>query len=204
MFEFIDLLLAATSKLGYAGIVLLMAVESSFIPFPSEIIIPPAAYLAQQGQMNIYLVIISGIFGSLIGASVNYYLALTLGRKIIYSLSRRPIARFFLINEEKVAKSEKYFLEYGRSSTFFGRLVPAVRQLISIPAGFTKMNFPVFLFYTGLGAGLWTIILALLGYWFGANQEILHEHYRQATVAAVLVVIFVGGIMVWRRRGKNL
>jgi membrane protein DedA with SNARE-associated domain len=201
--EFINALLYISSKLGYAGIVFLMAVESSFVPFPSEVVIPPAAYLAQQGEMNIFLVIAAGIFGSLIGAAINYFLALTLGRKIIHSLARRPIARLFLINEEKVIKSEKYFLQYGRSSTFFGRLIPVIRQLISIPAGFSKMNFLVFMFYTGLGSGIWIIILAILGYWFGANQEVLHQYYSQIKVAAIILVLAAAAYIVWKKWGKK-
>ncbi|MBU1255318.1 DedA family protein, partial [Patescibacteria group bacterium] len=156
-----SLVLNIILKIGYIGITLLMTVESSFIPFPSEIVIPPAAYLAQQGQMNIFLVIIAGIAGSLFGALINYYLAYTLGRKAIYSL----------INKKKIVKAENYFLEYGNASTLLGRFVPAVRQLISIPAGFFRMSLKSFILYTSIGSGIWVIILAILGYAFGANQE---------------------------------
>ncbi len=125
-------------EIGYLGITLLITIESSFIPFPSEIVIPPAAYLAQQGEMNIFLVILAGIIGSLLGALINYFLAYTLGRKVVYSLVNLKIFRFLLINKEKVVKAEEYFLKYGNFSTFMGRFIPAVRQLISIPAGFLR------------------------------------------------------------------
>lgn len=200
MFSFIDsfisALLALSGKIGYSGIVLLMAVESSFIPFPSEVIIPPAAFLAAQGKINIYLVIASGITGSLIGTLVNYFLALTLGRSVIYSLARSRAARALLINEKKIKKAEDYFLRYGNWATFFGRLIPAVRQLISLPAGFARMNLGNFLFYTFLGSGLWIVILAVLGYIFGANKELLHHYYQQ--ISLILIGVAVGGgIIYW-------
>ena len=141
-------------EIGYLGITLLITIESSFIPFPSEIVIPPAAYLAQQGEMNIFLVILAGIIGSLLGALINYFLAYTLGRKVVYSLVNLKIFRFLLINKEKVVKAEEYFLKYGNFSTFMGRFIPAVRQLISIPAGFSKMNLKNFILYTSLGSGI--------------------------------------------------
>ena len=124
MSEFINLLLAMSAKFGYFGIISLMAVESSFIPFPSEVVIPPAAYLASKGEFSIYLVIFSGILGSVIGAVINYFLALTLGRKVIFLLADTKIAKLLLINSKKIEKSEKIFLKYGGFSTFFGRLVP--------------------------------------------------------------------------------
>lgn len=196
MLDLVNLLLLVSAKMGYLGIIFLMAVESSFIPFPSEVVVPPAAYLASQGEMNIFLVVLSGILGSLIGATINYILALSLGRKIVYSLAGHRFAKLILIDEVKVAKAEEYFLKYGNISTFIGRLVPAVRQLISIPAGFSRMNFKNFIFYTFLGSSAWTIILAVLGYVFGANQEILSVYYKEIKtafifLAIVLVVFFV-------------
>ncbi len=166
-------------KIGYFGVMGLMAIESSFIPFPSEIIVPPAAYLASQGQFNIYLVIIAGIVGSLIGALINYYLALTLGRKVIYSF----------INNAKLDKAEKYFLKYGNVSTLIGRLIPWVRQLISIPAGFSKMNLASFTLYTSLGSGIWVIILAVLGYSFGSNQEMFEKYYSEISLFFVVLAL---------------
>ncbi len=190
-------------KIGYWGVAALMTIESSFIPFPSEIIVPPAAYLAQQGQFNIYLVIIAGIAGSLLGALINYYLAYTLGRKIIYALASKKFSKFLLINPEKMVQAEKYFLKYGNISTFIGRLVPWARQLISIPAGFSKMNLKKFLFYTSLGSGIWVIILAVLGYTFGSNQELLAGYYKEiSTFFIILALIIVVGIII-KRRIKN-
>jgi len=203
MFEFIDLLLLFSAKMGYLGIIFLMAIESSFIPFPSEVVVPPAAYLASQGQMNIFLVVISGIIGSLIGAIFNYFFAMSLGRKIVYSLAGHRYARILLIDENKIAKAEEYFLKYGNISTFIGRLVPAVRQLISIPAGFSRMNFKNFIFYTFLGSSAWTIILAVLGYTFGANQEILSMYYREIKIIAIVLCLGVILFFVFKKNNKK-
>ncbi len=186
-------------EIGYLGIFALMAIESSFIPFPSEIIIPPAAYWASQGQLNVFLVVVAGIAGSLAGALVNYCLALSLGRKIIFSLAASNWAKFLLVNQSKIARAEKYFLKYGRISTFFGRLVPWVRQLISIPAGFSRMALAKFLFYTGLGSGIWVIILAVLGYFFGANQSQLERYYQEITWLLVVVVGIVFGLFILKK-----
>ncbi|MFH1460873.1 MAG: DedA family protein [Patescibacteria group bacterium] len=185
------------AKIGYWGIMFLMAVESSFIPFPSEIVIPPAAYLAHQGKMNIYLVVLVGIIGSLLGALVNYFLAYTLGRKIIYSLTQTKLAKVLLINQAKIEKAEKYFLNYGNLSTFVSRLIPAIRQLISLPAGFSRMNLGSFLFYTFLGSGIWVSILAALGYYFGANQELFNGYYQQISWLLIIVAaIIVLGLII--------
>lgn len=191
LFAIVDFLLNFAEKLGYLGVILLMTVESSFIPFPSEIVIPPAAYLASQGDMKLYLVIASGISGSLLGASINYALARYLGRSIVYGLIKHKFAKFLLLSEKKLKKAEKYFLDYGEVSTFFGRLVPVVRQLISLPAGFVKMPFGSFLFYTGLGAGIWVVVLALLGYYFGENKELIQEYYFEISVAFVGVAFLL-------------
>ncbi|MFH0892264.1 MAG: DedA family protein [Candidatus Falkowbacteria bacterium] len=203
MHELIALLLALSAKMGYGGIVLLMAVESSFIPFPSEIVVPPAAYLASQGEMNIFLVIISGIAGSLIGATFNYFLSMWLGRRVVYSLSNTRIAKVLLISESQIIKSEDLFLRFGNLSTFWGRLIPAVRQLISLPAGFSRMPYKNFIFFTFLGSGLWTVILAVLGYAFGANQEELRQYYKEISVIfgaiAIGVIIFM---VIKKKRSK--
>lgn len=185
------------SEIGYLGITLLMTIESSFIPFPSEIIIPPAAYLAQQGEMNIFLVILSGIIGSLLGALINYFLAYTLGRKVIYFLADCKILRLLLINKEKVIKAEKYFLKYGNFSTFIGRFIPAVRQLISIPAGFSKMNLKNFTLYTFLGSSVWVIVLAILGYAFGSNKELIAQYYEYISISFIILsAILIIGLII--------
>ncbi|MBD3361051.1 DedA family protein, partial [Candidatus Peregrinibacteria bacterium] len=178
-----QILLDLNHSFGYFGVFFLMTIESSFVPFPSELVVPPAAYLASKGEMNVILVILFGILGSLVGASINYFLARLLGRPIIYSLAERKWAKFLLINKRKIEKSENYFLRYGGLSTFLGRLVPAVRQLISLPAGFVKMNYWRFLFYTFLGAGFWVIVLALLGYYFGENEKILRDYALEISIA---------------------
>ena len=173
-----------------------MTIESSFIPFPSEVVIPPAAYLASRGEFNIYLVILSGVAGSLIGALINYFLALTLGRAVIYRLAGTRLARMLLINEDKIKKSEDMFLKYGNLSTFTGRLIPAIRQLISIPAGFARMPLKSFLLYTFLGSGLWTAILAAAGYIFGANQELIlryYDYFKEGVYVIIGLVLIVVG-----------
>ncbi|PLX20968.1 DedA family protein [Candidatus Parcubacteria bacterium] len=184
------------SGLGYWGVFLLMTIESSFIPFPSEIVIPPAAYLAAQGQYNLYLVVIFGVLGTLLGALINYFLALKLGRSIVYALIDKKIAKIFLLDKDKIKKSEDYFLKYGDISTFIGRLVPVIRQLISIPAGFSKMKLRNFIFYTVLGSGIWVVILAILGYQLGANAELLSMYYSQIKLViwglAIVFVLYLG------------
>lgn len=162
--------------LNYWTVGLLMTIESSFLPLPSEIVIPPAAYLASQGKMTFFGVIVAGTIGSLIGASLNYILARWLGRLVIYELSSKKWARFLLITPEKLEKVEKSFLKNANSATFFSRLIPVARHLISIPAGFCGMPYGPFLLYTALGSAIWVSILAGLGYFLGANQALLH-HY---------------------------
>lgn len=153
---------------GYLGIFLLMVVESSFIPFPSEIVLIPAGYLAQKGEMSLFYIMLSGTAGSLVGAFVNYYLAFTLGRKLL-----TKYGRYFFIQESTLIKMENYFRAHGHISTFTGRLIPGIRQLISIPAGLAKMNLMTFSLYTTLGAGIWGAILVLLGYFIGSNEALI-------------------------------
>lgn len=187
----INIFLEFSQALGYPGIILLMSIESSFVPFPSEIIIPPAAYLASLGQLNIFLVIISGIIGSLVGALINYYLAFYLGRTIIYSMANHKIFKMILINPQKIKKSEDFFLKYGKISTFFGRLLPVIRQLISLPAGFSKMNLKYFCFYTFLGSSAWVIVLAILGYFFGEYREIFFRYYKETGYGLILLFFII-------------
>lgn len=189
----INFLLAFSQKMGYAGIVFLMTIESTFFPLPSELVIPPAAYLAQKGEMNVFFIIIAGVIGSLIGASINYIIAFTLGRKIIYSLANHKLAKLLLISEEKVKISENYFLKHGNISTFLGRLIPGIRHLISIPAGFSKMKLSSFIFYTLLGSTVWNCILAASGYYFGSNQELLLSYYEEYEIIiySILAIIIL-------------
>ncbi len=148
--------------MNYFTITLLMTIESSFIPFPSEIVIPPAAWKAAAGGLNIYLVVFFATIGALIGAIINYYLALWLGRTIVYRFVETKIGKMCLLNKNKIEHAEAYFVRHGRSSTFIGRLVPAVRQLISIPAGLARMNLKHFIIFTALGSTIWHAILAFL------------------------------------------
>lgn len=203
MSELISLLLLVSAKMGYWGIVFLMAIESSFIPLPSEIVIPPAAYLASKGAMNIYLVVLAGVVGSIIGAFFNYVLAMTLGRKLVFTLAGHPYAKYFLINEEKIIKAEKYFLDHGSVSTFIGRLLPAVRQLISIPAGLARMDLKKFFFFTFLGSGIWTIILAILGYVFGANQDLLLEYYHEISLFLIAIGFLFVAYLFYNKKSKK-
>ncbi len=190
--DFINLFLGLTANLGYWGIGLLMTIESSFLPFPSEIIVPPAAYLASQGEMNIFIVILVGVLGSILGAVINYFLALHFGRFIVYKLAATRLAKFIFITPEKLEKAEKYFLANSNSATFFGRLIPVIRQLISIPAGFSKMNFSRFVLLTAAGSVIWVAILAALGYFLGANQELLHRYYGELKwVFLGLAIIYI-------------
>ncbi len=161
------------ANLNYFTIALLMVIESSFIPFPSEVVIPFAAYKAAQGDMNVFGVVLAGTAGALIGALFNYYLAKYLGRLIVYKFADSKMGRILLLSKEKVVHAENYFIKHGRSSTFIGRLVPAVRQLISIPAGLAGMNIRDFIVYTSAGAGIWNIILAVIGYYlYGVKDKI--------------------------------
>ena len=152
--------------LNYWTITLLMTIESSFIPFPSEVVVPPAAYKAAVNEeLNIYLVVLFATLGANLGAIINYYLARWLGRPIVYKFANSRFGHMCLIDEAKVQHAEEYFDKHGALSTFIGRLIPAVRQLISIPAGLARMKLHTFLIYTTLGAGLWNTILAAIGYY---------------------------------------
>jgi membrane protein DedA with SNARE-associated domain len=166
--------------LNYWTITLLMAIESSFIPFPSEVVVPPAAYkAAATGELNVWLVILSATLGALIGAFINYFLALWLGKPIVYKFANSRIGHMCLLDEQKVIKAEQFFIRYGVAATLVGRLVPAVRQLISIPAGLARMNLAKFALYTAIGAGLWNGVLAAMGYFL---EAVVPEEQLIATV----------------------
>ncbi len=180
--------------LNYWTITLLMAIESSFIPFPSEVVVPPAAYKAASGnsELNVYLVVLFATIGANIGALINYYLAYFVGRPIVYKFANSRFGHMCLIDEAKVQHAEAYFEKHGALSTFIGRLIPAVRQLISIPAGLAKMKLSTFLLYTTLGAGIWNGILAAIGYYL---QSVVPEDQLMATVTEYsheISYIFIG------------
>lgn len=188
--------------LTYATIILLMAIESSFIPFPSEVVIPPAAYFAMRnGDMNILLIVLVATIGAFVGAAINYVLALLVGRPIVYRFANSRLGHMCLIDAAKVENAEAYFDKHGSISTFLGRLIPAIRQLISIPAGLARMNFFKFSLFTMLGAGIWNSVLAYLGYWlstkFPEEQLLLQlEHYNRYLTwggygLALLIVCYI-------------
>jgi len=202
--DLINYLLDIFGQMGYRGIIVLMAVESSFVPFPSEVVITPAAYLASRGEMNIWLVILSGVAGSLAGAIFNYVIALYLGKALVHKLADHRFSKLLMIDSKKVQKAEDYFLKYGNMSTLIGRLVPVVRQLISLPAGFSKMNFGSFLLFTAIGSGIWTCILAALGYFFGSNQKMLSSFYHEITYAGTILGLgFVVFLVIRKKRKKK-
>lgn len=171
------------SNINYLTVGIFMCIESTFIPFPSELIVPPAAYKAAAGEMNIFIILICATIGALCGALINYTLAYSLGRKVIFSLADTKIAHLMLVNSRKVQHAADYFLKYGKSSTFIGRLIPGIRHLISIPAGLAKMPLKDFLFYTAIGAGLWNIILAVMGYFLYTQKELLQRYYTDISYA---------------------
>jgi membrane protein DedA with SNARE-associated domain len=181
-------------NMNYGTVTLLMTIESSFIPFPSEVVVPPAAYkaLEEDSNMNIVLVVVFATLGAIIGAVINYFLALWLGRPIIYKFVETRFGKMCLLSKEKVEKAEQYFDKHGKSSTFIGRLVPGIRQLISIPAGLAKMNLVSFVSFTALGAVIWNTILAVLGYIGHGNKELIDQYSHELSYILLgLGVLFV-------------
>ncbi|WP_338669066.1 DedA family protein [Pseudodesulfovibrio methanolicus] len=189
-------IVAVVGHWGYPGIVVLMALESSLFPFPSEVVIPPAAYLAASGRMSIGMVVLCGALGSLLGAVFNYWLALTFGRPFFERYGRR-----MLVNPESLARAERFFARHGHISTFTGRLLPVIRQYISLPAGLTRMNFPAFCAATVLGSGVWVLVLAGLGYCFGRNERLVLRNLHWATLA--LAVVCAAILLAYRRWWKG-
>lgn len=196
------------NNMNYFSISTLMAIESSFIPFPSEIIIPPAAYIASKpgSKLNIFLVVLFGTLGALIGAYINYALAVWLGRPIMYKFADSKAGKLLLLSSEKIQKAEKYFIDHGKISTLVGRLIPGIRQLISLPAGLARMNLLSFTFYTVLGAGIWNIILALLGYVAHGQSDLIDKYNRELSNGILILlglVILFYGVKYLRKRLKK-
>jgi len=202
--RFIEWLLQTLLDLGYPGIIALMAMESSILPVPSELVMPPAGYWAAKGQMSFPLALLCGVVGSVIGALANYYGAQLIGRPLI-----QRYGRYVLLTEKNLLRSEQFFAQHGEISTLIGRLFPVIRHLISIPAGLHRMPLPKFIVYTAAGAAVWCAILTWIGYFLGQHEGVLRseEIHRYATKALLvliplsLVVIF---IYVRRRRRKPI
>jgi membrane protein DedA with SNARE-associated domain len=172
--------------MGYKGIVALMFLESSFFPFPSEVVIPPAGYLASRGEMNPIMVIVCGIVGSLLGAYFNYYIAVRWGRKFF-----ERFGKYFLVSPEALDKAEIFFARHGHISTFTARLLPVIRQYVSLPAGLARMNIVKFSVYTGLGSGIWIAALTALGYWIGGAGEAMYRGLHNITIGLIVFCVVV-------------
>ena len=195
MHDLINWLLNTLNAMGYPGIFALMAMESSIIPLPSELVMPPAGYLANQGQMNIWIAILMGTIGSLAGAYANYFAAHWLGRPLILKYGK-----YVWITEEKFAKAESFFLKHGEISIFIGRLLPVIRHLISIPAGIAGMNHFRFSLYTLVGAGIWCTILAWIGYFIGKEQGLIMKYSHQAVIGVIIFSAVLIAFYIWRQK----
>ncbi|HEX2769772.1 MAG TPA: DedA family protein [Geobacteraceae bacterium] len=194
----IDWLLTTIGALGYPGIFLLMAMESSVIPIPSELVMPPAGYLAQQGEMSMLVAILCGTMGSLVGAYANYFASRYLGRPLLLKYGK-----YVWITEEKFARVETFFHKHGEISTFIGRLLPVVRHLISLPAGLAGMQHWKFSLYTLLGAGIWCTVLTLIGYFIGKEQALIMRYSHQAVIGVVVFSALLIAVYVWRHKKKS-
>jgi membrane protein DedA with SNARE-associated domain len=195
--DIVNFVVDTVGSLGYIGIFMMMFLESSFFPFPSEVVMVPAGYLAYKGEMNIYLAIFAGIAGSLTGALFNYFLAVKFGRSFLVKYGK-----YFFIKEETITKMEEFFKSHGHISTFSGRLIPAVRQYISFPAGLARMNLLTFSIYTTLGAAIWVVILTLLGYYLGDNEALIKEYLRYIIVG-ILILLAIIGFWYYKKIKKN-
>lgn len=196
--EIVKFIVESVSGMGYPGIFFLMFLESSFFPFPSEVVMIPAGYLASKGEMNLVAVIASGIGGSLMGAVFNYYLAMWVGRKFLLKYGK-----YMLIHERTIFKMEQFFEKHGHISTFSGRLLPGIRQYISLPAGIAKMNLKQFMFFTSLGAGIWVVILTLLGYYLGANETLVKTYTKEIVIFLAAGLVVLGGIYIFIKRNRS-
>ncbi len=186
-------------RMGYTGIISLMFLESSFFPFPSEVVMPPAGYLAWKGEMSLSLVLISGIAGSLLGALFNYWVAVKLGRPFLLKYGK-----FFFVSPESINKADEFFSKHGHVSTLVGRLLPVIRQYISLPAGIARMPLKTFTIFTTIGAGSWVVVLTFAGYFLGEHQNLLKEYLHIITIAcASIAVIISGGYYLFLKRRKK-
>lgn len=191
-------LVAVIGHLGYTGVVGLMFLESSFFPFPSEVVVPPAGYLASQGEMNLILVILSGILGSILGGLFNYWIAVKWGRPIF-----EKYGKYFFITSETLDKADDFFEKHGHISTFTGRLIPVLRQYISLPAGLARMPLKQFCAYTALGSGIWVAILALVGYFLGSNVSLIHQEVKRITFYLITGCVILIALYIYMNKRKN-
>jgi membrane protein DedA with SNARE-associated domain len=201
--QFIAWILKVCLDLGYPGIIALMALESSILPVPSELVMPPAGYWAAKGEMNFVVALLCGVLGSVIGALANYYGAQLIGRPLI-----QRYGKYILLSEKNLERSERFFAQHGEISTLIGRLFPVIRHLISIPAGLHKMPLPKFILYTAVGAGVWCAILTYIGYFLGQHEASLqsaeiHRYVTWAIVALIPLSLGTIGFYLWRRRRKR-
>ncbi|EAJ6150229.1 MULTISPECIES: DedA family protein [Campylobacter] len=196
--DIVDFLLTLAKDWGYWGIIFLMFIESSFFPFPSEVVMIPAGYLAHQNELNFWLCLLCGTFGALLGALLNYYLCYFLGREVLLK-----ICKYFGVNETKFAQFEAFFNKHGEISTFSGRLIPGLRQYISLPAGLARMNLKKFMFYTSLGAGIWCLILLVLGYILGKNEDLIKEYLHFVIIACIVFAAMIVAIYIYIQKRKN-
>lgn len=208
--ESVEFIQWCLEHLNYWTVMLLMAIESSFIPFPSEIVVPPAAYMvAEKGDMNLALVILFATIGANIGALINYAIAYFVGRPVVYKFANSKIGHLCLIDEAKVIKAEEFFAKHGAISTFIGRLIPAVRQLISIPAGLAKMKMLPFLLYTTLGAGIWNLILALAGYYMQSVMSLdemlltVESYSHEFKIICLVLGVLIVGYLIYKTFSKK-
>ncbi|MHB1246117.1 MAG: DedA family protein [Sulfuriferula sp.] len=195
--QFIAWLLATVHDWGYAGIFILMALESTVLPVPSELVLIPAGYLAYQGHLSLPLVLISATLGCLAGASLNYAFALWVGRPFL-----ERYGKYFFVRPALLHKTDVFFERHGKISTFTGRLIPGIRHLISLPAGLARMNIVAFALYTSLGAGLWSTVLTLLGYFIGGNELLLKEYVKYLSVGVIIFVVLAITIY-WQWQKRN-
>jgi membrane protein DedA with SNARE-associated domain len=194
----VSFIVETVGAMGYPGVFALMFLESSFFPFPSEVVMVPAGYLASRGEMNIFLVVFAGTAGSLGGALFNYYVACMLGRPFLLKYGR-----YVGFGEGTLKKSENFFNEHGEISIFLGRLVIAVRQYISLPAGLCRMRLDRFVIYTSLGAGLWVIILTAIGYLVGSNEEMIRDYTKKSTLYLLSFAAILAYLYIWQHKRKK-
>jgi len=196
--QVIEWIVATVSDLGYGGIVIMMFLESSFFPFPSEVVMIPAGYLAWKGKMNLAAVIFFGVTGSVLGALLNYYIAYFWGKPFILKYGK-----YFKFTEERFDKLNKFFIKHGAVSTFIGRLLPGIRQYISFPAGLSSLSLIKFVLYTSLGAGIWSAVLVYIGYFVGGNKEAIHKYSSEALIFLILFSVLFVLLYVYFNKKKN-